>query len=59
MTHEHVFTSIGDYGIVLDRHHGVEINRLPHPDVTICVGNPHAQGTTLTGGEDGLINIWN
>ena len=32
--------------------------RLPHPDVSCCVTNPHDVTSAVTSSEDGTVKMW-
>jgi hypothetical protein len=45
-------------GLLLDRHSGVALARLPHPSCTACAVNPHNTEQAVTVGEDGFVRHW-
>ena len=58
VSHNNVMTCADGMGVVIDRHHGVEVTRLAHDDVTVCLANPHNPSMLVTGGEDGALHVW-
>jgi len=58
VTRHFVATTSCDSGMIIDRHTGVRVARLPHPSCSCCAVNPHNSEQAITVGEDGFVRQW-